>query len=176
MADATTLARPYAKAVFEVAKAANALGPWADALAVAGAGASNEVVLGMIADPNVENETLMSVFAAQSSAPEGYDNFLKLLEENDRLPVLPEIARLFEQLRAEAERTLNVTVRSATELTDEYRQRLSDSLAKKYDRKIALESVVDSSMIGGAIIQAGDMVIDGSLRRKLNLLAESLKG
>ncbi|MFK7956933.1 MAG: F0F1 ATP synthase subunit delta [Lysobacterales bacterium] len=176
MADATTLARPYAKAVFEVAKAADALGPWADALAVAGAGASNESVLRMIADPNVDNTTLLSIFAAAKDSPEGYDNFIKLLEDNDRLPVLPEIARLFEELRADAERTLNVTVRSATELSDEYRQRLSDSLAKKYDRKIALDAVVDPNMIGGAIIQAGDMVIDGSLRRKLNMLSESLKG
>ncbi|MEM7705627.1 MAG: F0F1 ATP synthase subunit delta [Pseudomonadota bacterium] len=175
MADATTLARPYAKAVFEVARSADALGAWADALAVASAGASSEAVLQMIADPNVDNDTLLPIFAAAGDAPEGYDNFLNLLNHNDRLPVLPEIARLYEQLRAEAERTLNVMVRSATELSEEYRRRLSDSLAKKYDKKIALEAVVDPNMIGGAIIQAGDMVIDGSLRRKLNLLSESLK-
>ncbi|MEM1092726.1 MAG: F0F1 ATP synthase subunit delta, partial [Pseudomonadota bacterium] len=76
MADATTLARPYAKAVFEVARSADALGAWADALAVASAGASSEAVQQMIADPHADNDTLLPIFAATGDAPEGYDNFL----------------------------------------------------------------------------------------------------
>lgn len=175
MADATTLARPYAKAVFQVAAKAGNLSSWASTLSVAGAAAEDDTVLRMIADPNVDNATLMPVFQGKEDTPNGYDNFLKLLVENGRLPVLPEIARLFEELRADAERTLKVIVRSATELSDEYKARLASTLAQKYGREVDLNAVVDENMIGGAVIQAGDLVIDGSLRRRLNLLSEALK-
>ncbi len=176
MADATTLARPYAKAVFETAHASSALGLWANALSVAAQAASHETVVHMISDPNVDNATLASLFQGpDASVPEGFANFLKLLIENDRLPVLPDIAEQFESLRAEAERTLAVTVRSASELSDNYKARMTQRLSERFKRDIALHCEVDDTMLGGAVIQAGDMVIDGSLKRKLNLMAEALK-
>ena len=89
--------------------------------------------------------------------------------------MLPEIVRLFEELRADAERTMAVTVRSAVDLSPDYRERLREKLGQRYNRKIELDVVIDDDMLGGAIIQAGDQVIDGSLRRQLNMLAETLK-
>ena len=176
MADSTTLARPYAKAAFEVARDTGTLAGWAAALQIASGAASDPVVQRLISDPNVDNATLTGLFAgAEGSEPDGYDNFVQMLIDNDRLRVLPEILRLFENLRAEAERTIAVTVRTATELSEEYRQRLREKLGKRYNREISLDVVVDEQMIGGAIIQAGDQVIDGSLRRQLNLLGEALK-
>ena len=101
--------------------------------------------------------------------------FLKLLAENKRLELLPEIHEQFQALRAEWERTLEVEVVSAYELDDADAERLKTRLAERYDRQVSMTSRVDSSLIGGAVIRAGDTVIDGSVRGRLGKLAEQLR-
>jgi len=173
MSSLTTLARPYAKAAFDVALSAQTLDSWANSLSVAGAIAADERVQELTGDPRVENMSLKTLFINDED-PQGYDNFLSLLVENDRLSILPEIARLFLELKAEAEQTLNVTVRSAVAIDDAYKAKLTQGLEARFGKRIILETEIDTTVLGGAIIQAGDQVIDGSLRGKLTRLAESL--
>lgn len=174
MSSITTLARPYAKATFEVAHGASALGEWAAALDFAAAVADDPQVRHLIGDPNVDNASLPSLFVPDSGAPKGFDALLVLLVDNDRLTILPEIARLYAELKDEAERTLHVTVRSAHELDEAYTEQLKQALGKRFGKTVALECQVEPGMLGGAVVHAGDMVIDGSLRGKLARLAESL--
>ncbi len=173
MSSAITLARPYAKAVFALASERGELGAWSQALEFAAAIAGDERIRRIIGDPELDNRALDEAFTPDQP-PAGFDNLLKLLIHNDRLTVLPQISALFEDLKAEAERTMQVTVRAATELDPAYRERLTESLAKRFGRRIELNCVIDESVIGGALIQAGDTVIDGSLRRKLALMSEAI--
>ncbi len=168
-----TLARPYAKAVFSLAQQRERLAEWSDALAFAAAVAGDRRISRLIGNPDLDNRTLDQVFTP-ANAPEGFDNLLKLLIHNDRLPVLPQISALFEQLKADAERTMQVTVRSATELDPAYRERLTESLGRRFGKRIELDCVIDPGVIGGAVIQAGDTIIDGSLKRKLVLMGDAI--
>jgi len=174
MSSVTTLARPYAKASFEVAHAADALAPWADALAFAAAVAADERVRHAIGEPNVDNADLKALFVPADGAPEGFEALLTMLTDNDRLPVLPEIATLYGELKDEAEQTLHVTVRSAHALDDAYTKRIREALGKRFGKTIDLACEVDEEMLGGAVVTAGDRVIDGSLSGKLSRLADSL--
>jgi F-type H+-transporting ATPase subunit delta len=173
MSTVITLARPYAKAAFDVANGRAALGPWAEALAFAASIASDHRVLELIGDPNVDNTTLGGLFCPDG-APEGFDHMISILVQNDRLPALPEIASLYVELKDEAERALHVTVRSATALDDDYQERLKAALGQRYGKSIEMRCVVDEHVIGGALIQAGDEVIDGSLRGKLSRMTQAL--
>lgn len=173
MSTVITLARPYAKAAFDVANGRGELGPWSEALAFTASVAADQRVLNLIGDPNVDNSRLADLFMPED-APQGFDHLVSILVQNDRLPALPEIAALFVELKDEAERALHVTVRSATDLDEAYQQRLKDALGKRYGKSIQLSCVVDEHMIGGAMIQAGDEVIDGSLRGKLSRMTQAL--
>ena len=173
MSTVITLARPYAKAAFDVANGRAALGPWSDALSFAASVAADQRVLTLIGDPNVDNARLADLFSPEG-APQGFDHLVSILVQNDRLPAMPEIAALYVELKDEAERALHVTVRSATALDEDYQQRLKEALGKRYDKRIELSCVVDEHMIGGALIQAGDEVIDGSLRGKLSRMTQAL--
>lgn len=176
MSDVTTLARPYAKAAFAVARDRTELEGWSQALMLATAVSMDDTVERLIADPNVDNQDLVELVLPENGGPEGFRNMVNVLVHYDRLPVLPEISRIFEALKAEAEQVMAVTVRSALELSADYQTRLSDSLSRRFGRTIELECEVDPSVLGGAVIQSGDMVIDGSLRRRLGLMSEALKG
>ena len=176
MSSLTTLARPYARAAFEYANEHRALAPWQHALQLAAAIAADRDVRRLIGHPRVDRDALRRAFMPVSSAPDGFDNFIALLETNDRLAVLPQIARQFVELKDRAEQTLAVKVRSATELNEEYRNQLKRSLAKRFGKNIELQVEIDPQMLGGATIQAGDLVIDGSVRGKLQRMANSLTG
>lgn len=174
MSSLTTLARPYAKATFEVAEGRGQLAEWGRALDFAAAVAADEQVSQLIGDPNVANESLAELFVEQDAPVDGFEAMLALLVENDRLTVLPEIALLFGELKDEAERTLNVTVRSAGALDESYTQSLTEALSRRFGKTVVLRCEVDPDMLGGAVIQAGDVVIDGSLQGKIARLAEAL--
>jgi len=173
MSSVITLARPYAKAAFEVAKGRAELGPWSEALAYAASVAADQQVLTLIGDPTVDNAALADLFSPDD-APQGFEHLVSILVQNDRLPVLPEIAILFVELKDLAERALHVTVRSATALDEAYQKRLKEALGKRYGKTIEMRCVLDEHMIGGALIQAGDEVIDGSLRGKLSRMTQAL--
>ena len=176
MDNLTTLARPYAAAAFEYALSQNALTLWQDFLQTAGVIAEQKEMLKWLANPFVTDDQLLSVFEQllESQADSHENNFLKILAENKRLILLPAIAELFAALKAKHEKKLDVKMISAVPLKKTYQQKIATALTKRLQQQIELTYEVDPSLLGGAIIRAGDLVIDGSVRGKLNRLLESL--
>jgi F-type H+-transporting ATPase subunit delta len=180
MSSVTTLARPYAKAAFALAQEQNALGRWEEMLSAAAAIAGNEQLAEWLESPQVSDAEAVKMVAdaaAEALGGEldaGFRGYLTVLADNGRLALLPAITQLFAELRAEAEKRLRVRVVSAVELDDEQASRLRDALARRYEREIELENEIDPKVIGGAVIYAGDEVIDGSLRGRLQKLSGSL--
>jgi F-type H+-transporting ATPase subunit delta len=176
MAELTTLARPYAKAVFDAAKEQDAVDYWDQALALAGLIAANEAVKNILANPGLSERRKAELFfdTAEEQLPEALRNFLLILSENKRLALLPEISILFAFYRAELERTVKIKVSTAYEMTSDEQQQLAQALSSKLERKVALETVVDRSLIGGVVVNSGDLVIDASVRGKLAKMAKAL--
>ena len=173
MSQALTLARPYARAAFAIAREGNALPAWSDALAFAARVAADPTVAALLGNPG-----LIQADATTLLAPEGADatfgNFLGLLFENRRLPLLPEIAGMFDELRFEAERVVKAKVTSAVPMPAAELDTIKAALKKRFGRDVEVETAVDESLIGGAVIDAGDVVIDGSLKGKLGRLQAAL--
>lgn len=175
MADKSTIARPYAKAAFEVAGTAR-LGPWSEALRAAATVVADPRVGTLLGNPRVspgELADLVIGVACEGLDPEGR-NFIRMLADNHRLNVLPEIAARFEQLKAEAEGTIDVTVTSAVPLNEAQRSELAAALEHRLKRTVRLQCVTDAKLIGGAVLRAGDWVIDGSLLARLRRIAYEL--
>lgn len=176
MADKTTIARPYAKAAFEEARGENRLGPWSDSLHVAAAVVADDRVEALLGNPRVTSSDLAQL-VIDIAGPQLGDhgaNFVRTLAENHRLAYLPEISMLFDELKDEAEKIVDVTVTSAAPLDDSQRQTLTAALERKLKRGIRMQCHTDPSLIGGAVLQAGDLVIDGSLRTQLNRITYEL--
>jgi F-type H+-transporting ATPase subunit delta len=175
MAGITTLARPYARAAFDLAAGANALGDWATKLAFAAAVASDRQAAALLGNPNVRAEDLRSLFVPNGeSADSAFANFIGTLAENRRLALLPEIAELFGELKREREQVLRVTARTAVALEPAQAETLKSALKRRFGRDIELSNTVDPAVIGGAVIDAGDIVIDGSVRGRLARLESAL--
>ena len=179
MAEKRTLARPYAKAVFELARDQRAFDRWSKVLATLSALSADAEVKAMLASPKAAPAVRAEVLAELAGkAGEKLDqqarNFVGLLAENRRLGLLPEIAEDFERLRAEAENTLEVELVAAMPVPAEEQKRIGDALHQKLGRKITLKYVEDKTLIGGAVLRAGDLVIDGSVREKLGRLTAAL--
>lgn len=176
MAERATIARPYAKAAFEYAREHNAFERWSQALAGASAIVADERVAGLLTNPRVPPAQLLALIADAlgGALDEHSRNFLATLADNRRLGLLPQIAAMFEGLRAEAENVADVQVVSAVELNDAQRRRLADALHKRLKRTVRLHCEVDSSLIGGAVVRVGDFVIDGSLKGRLERLASAM--
>ena len=168
-----TLARPYARAAFATARDDTAMAAWTDALGCAARIAADPQVASLLGNP-----ALTAASAAQLLSPQESDanfgRFLALLADNNRLPLLPEIAALYEQLRAEAERVVRATVTSAIVLPAAELDTIKAALRKRFGRDVDVDTAVDERLIGGAVIVAGDVVIDGSLRGKLDRLQSAL--
>lgn len=182
MAENRTLARPYAHALFEVAAAEQDLEGWAQALQCASELLQTEPVQRLIRQPGVAPTKLVEVLEALAKRGTGTDrlagdhgrNFLQLLAENGRLEVLPEICTVFDELKQSAEGTIAVEMTAAVDIAEELRERIRASLEQRLGRKVVLNCSVDGSLVGGAVIHAGDLVIDGSVRSRLGGLARSL--
>jgi len=176
MAENTTIARPYAEAAFELAKAAGALASWQEALDRLAAASQDPAMRECINDPRLAAATLAELFAAVAGelTPE-QSNFLHILVDNRRLDVLPEISALFAELKNAAEGTREALVTSAFPLSDMQLEQLVAALERKFGGKIKANVEVDSALIGGVRIALGDQVIDASVRGKLNAMAVSLK-
>jgi len=176
MLNRTTLARPYARAVFDVARDGGRLAEWSDTLAFASAVASSPDIRQFSGDPRVGREQLLDLI--MDLGGERFDdtvgNFFKVLMNYDRLELLPEIAAQYEFYRREAEARLKVHVASAHPLSDDESSRLVERLKARFGLDIDLDVEVDSSLIGGAVIRAGDQVIDGSVRGRLEQLGRQL--
>jgi len=177
MAELATLARPYANAVFEVAKAGSELDLWSRMLAVLAAAVRNDTVQLLLADPEVEEEQKAYRLCAicGDELNDRGRRFVQVLAANKRLALLPDVSGLFEALRAEEQSTLDVMVTSAYALSDGEAGKLKAALTRRFQREVNMTSDVDASLIGGAVIRAGDTIIDGSVRGKLSKLAETIQ-
>jgi len=185
MADNHTIARPYAQAVFEIASESKALAKWSKALGAARELLSDGQAARFLATPTLTDEDRLSFLtelfkstAGKTSVLAGGNeqgtNFLKLLIENGRVSVFQEIAGHFEALKAEVENTLDVTVKSAAPLSAAQQKTIAKALNERLGREVNLATEIDKNLIGGAVISAGDVVIDGSLRSRLEGLSNAL--
>ena len=176
MAEKSTIARPYALAAFELAKEQNDLATWSDMLGFAAVVVSDELMQDYISNPAIGQDTLtrLVVDVCGEQLNEMGKNFVKVLVANKRLDILPEIVTLYNQHRADAERTVEAEVISAFPLSDAQKDSLIAGLKKRLGREVNLVSKVDENLLGGAIVRAGDLVIDGSVSGQLNKLATTL--
>lgn len=176
MADKSTIARPYAKAAFEEARDRGRLGPWSEALRTAAAVIADARVEALLGNPRVTPEELAALVIdiAGPQLDEEGRNFVRTLAGNRRLALLPEISGLFDELKGEAEGVIDVTVTSAAPLNDSQRSKLAAALQRRLGRTVRLQCATDPALIGGAVLRAGDLVIDGSLRGRLERIAYEL--
>ncbi len=177
MADRATIARPYARAAFAHAQAAGDLAAWSKLLGAAAQGAADPRVARLIGNPHVTGEELVDLLGGLSgkAGGEGGVNFLKALAENRRLALLPHIAAQFEALRAEEENIADVEIIAAREIDGEQQLKLKMALTKRLGREVRMHTRIDGTLLGGAIVRAGDLVIDGSLKGRLERLGSALQ-
>ena len=178
MAEPSTLARPYAKAVFELARDEGKLADWSALLAGLATAVRDKSVAAAIGHPAVGRGQLADVLvqAMGSKATDHGKNLLRLLSEYDRLKLAPMIAQQYEALRAEHERRVDVEIVSAAPVDAAQQKALVDAIRKKLDRDVKVEWKTDPSLIAGAQIRAGDTVIDGSISGELARLRQALVG
>ncbi|MDA8129609.1 MAG: F0F1 ATP synthase subunit delta [Betaproteobacteria bacterium] len=178
MSELSTLARPYAEAVFRMAQDENDLAGWSSRVATLAAIVSDAQVARLIADPAVPADRVATLVADVAGAGlcERGANFVRVLAENDRLPLLPEIGAQFETLKANAEGTLEATITSALEMTQAQIDDLVAGLKAKFNRAVNVQVAVDPELIGGAVITIGDQVMDGSVKGRLQRMAFALEG
>jgi F-type H+-transporting ATPase subunit delta len=176
MADKLTIARPYARAAFEEARGAERLAPWSESLKVAAQVVQDARVANLLGNPHVTPEELaqLVIGIAGPDLGEHGANFVRTLADNRRLAYLPEIAAQFDTLKDAAQGVADVTVTSATVLDETLQRKLTQALEKRLKRKVRLHCAVDPHLIGGAILRAGDLVIDGSLSTRLERIAHEL--
>lgn len=171
-----TLARPYAEAVFELAEDDSQRQQWSQALEALAAIVVNDDVAAVMASPAVGDaelaEAIIAIGSGDFERPQ--ENFVRLLIENERLALAPAIAELYETRRAQAEQRLEVEVTSAKALTKKQQAALHSALSKKFSREVSLSFARDDSIIGGLVIRAGDLVIDGSLTAQLARMRQRL--
>ena len=175
MSSALTLARPYARAAFETAHSHAALASWAEKLAFAATVAADPGVAALFGNPRLSSDQLASLFLPHGEQVDtDFSRFIGLLADNGRRSVLPEIGALFEQLKLDSERTLKVRLRTAERVDAAELEKISAALKRRFDRNIELTQSIDPKMLGGAIIDAGEIVIDGSVRGRLARLEQAL--
>jgi F-type H+-transporting ATPase subunit delta len=176
MAEISTIARPYAQAVFGLAQEESQLAQWSDTLQFCAAVVADSQMKNLIDNSDIGKEQLVPLFLeiCGDRLNDYGQNMVKLLVENHRLQVLPEIAAQYETLKAEAEKTIEAEIVAAYEITSKQKTDIAAKLAKRLGRKVSLSCRVDESLIGGAIIKAGDMVIDGSTIGQIRKLSVEL--
>jgi F-type H+-transporting ATPase subunit delta len=177
MSEQATLARPYAAAVFKRAKETDTTATWSQNLAFMSAVLKNEDISVVIDNPKVNKERLSALMLdiCQEHINEENGNFLKLLVHNNRLMLLPVIAKLFEAYKAEDEGYVEVEVFTAYALSKEAKQKFTTTLEKTLGKKILMNVAVDKSLIGGVLVRAGDRVIDGSIKGRLQHMQKALQ-
>ena len=173
MAENVTLARPYAKAAFDFAKEAGLVDSWMQQLTVSAGLASISEVAQSFSSPDKDNNQLVGMLAG-SDADDGYKNFIQLIADNDRLSLLPDVVKVFKYISEQDAKALSADVYTAAELNQEQLDKIAASLSKRTGKTVKLTQHVDKSLLSGARIVAGDLVIDGSLKAKLDKLKTEL--
>ena len=178
MAEKSTIARPYAEAVFQLADASKQLKEWSAMLQTVAMIAADADMQSIIGNTSVNKEQVAQLVmdVAGDVMTDTGRNLVKLLTENRRLDVVAEIAEQFEALKAEAEKTVEAEIVSALEVSAAQQSMIAEKLKARLGREVSLKCRVDESLMGGAIIKAGDMVIDGSVSGQLNKLSVELAG
>jgi len=176
VAERATIARPYAKAAFEYARDAKAFTEWSRGLEVAAEIVADPRVSVLSTSPSLTAADLAGLVTdvAGANLSGEMQNFVRVLAENRRLPLLPEIAAQYEELRAAVENTVDVEVTSAVALDAAQSENLKRALNARLKRQVRMQNSVDASLLGGAVVRAGDLVIDGSLKGRLERLATEL--
>ena len=175
MAEPSTVARPYAEAAFKLADASGALAKWSQMLAGLAQMGQDARVRAAVSDPNLADAKVAGLFISVLSLSGDAENFVRVLAENDRLELLPQIREQFEALKNQREGVVEAEVHSAFELNEGQVSELQQRLEKKTGRKVRTKIVVDKALIGGVKIVIGDKVIDGSARAQLAALETALK-
>jgi F-type H+-transporting ATPase subunit delta len=176
MSDLITAARPYARAVFELAKSSSKFAAWSDALALLSAVASNSDMLAAQDSPrlSLEQKAQLLIDVCGNKIDATQQNLVRMLVDNGRVRLLPDICALYEMMRAESESKIEATVTSAHALDQAQQQAIIAALKKKLGCEVTLVTHTDPSLIGGVVIRAGDLVIDGSAQAKLASLGQAL--
>ncbi|HET9669057.1 MAG TPA: F0F1 ATP synthase subunit delta [Casimicrobiaceae bacterium] len=177
MAELATIARPYAEAAFEIARDANALGPWSEMLGFASQVVSDPRVGEALDNPRLDaaaRESLLLSIAGDRLNGE-VRNFIRVLVEAERVALLPQIAAMFDTLKNEAESVAIATIESAFELTPAQVDELKTALEKRFGKKIEATVTINPTLIGGARITVGDSVLDGSVQAKLDAMRTALR-
>lgn len=176
MSEAVTLARPYARAILALATDAPAREAWSERLQMLATITADPATRAAVRSPNVADDIVIDVVRQLMGDGVGAEgvNFVRLLLENERFLLLSEIAAIYESLRAEVEGRIDVTVTSAVPMADEQLQQLATALRRRLQRDVQLSTTVDESLLGGAIVRAGDLVIDGSVAGELQKLSHAL--
>lgn len=176
MAELTTIARPYAKAAFDFAVEKQAVDKWAEMLSFAAMVSENDAMQPLLTGTMASNNlaALFIEICGEQLDSHG-QNLIKVMAENGRLEVLPAVVELFAELRNNWSKEVEAQVTSAFELSDEQKQQICVSLSNRLARKVKLNCSIDTSLIAGVIIKAGDLVIDGSVSGKLHRLADKLQ-
>jgi F-type H+-transporting ATPase subunit delta len=176
MANNASIARPYAKAVFDLAQETGSFEDWHGALDQLTAIGSNESFKALVNDPRFEGSKVAELIIdlAQDTLPEGGINLVNLLVQNDRLSSLTDISQLYGELVAKAQALVNAQVVTAMALNDDQKSSLVSALESRLGMKVELEETVDTDLVGGAIIRAGDLVIDGSAVGRIKKLTTAL--
>lgn len=176
MADYTTVARPYARAVYQQAIETSSVDSWNDALALMAAIVNDAQMSSVLDNPQIGGEQqadlMLKVTADKLDAQQ--QNLIKLMAENGRLNALPEVAEQFEVYRAEAEGKVDAEITSAFKLTAAQEKSITKTLKEKLGREVTITTTIDESLIGGVVIKAGDTIIDGSMKSQLASLALTL--
>lgn len=176
MAELTTVARPYAKAAFQVALKENSMAEWSKMLSLTAAITREQPVKLLLQSPALTSEQVAQSFidiCGDELNGKG-QNFIRLLAENKRIALLGEVYKIFETLRAQQEQSLDVEVITPYEISAEVADKLVAALTSRLQKEVKLSTRTDQSLIGGAVVRTGDMVIDSSVRGKLAKLAESI--
>ncbi|EXJ14018.1 F0F1 ATP synthase subunit delta [Imhoffiella purpurea] len=175
--DITTIARPYAEAVFERAKETGQIDAWSEALALLTAVTADPQLAAQISNPTVPRERIRELIldVCGDGLPAEVGNLLRLLAQNARLAAVSEIARLFEERRVADQGVRQVSIRSAFEIGSDQQEALAAALAQRFGDQVELTVETDSALLGGIEIRAGDLVIDDSVRGKIKQLANALQ-
>jgi F-type H+-transporting ATPase subunit delta len=178
MAEKTTIARPYAKAVFALAREQDKLGAWLNALALGATVVTHARVAPLLTNPRATPADLADLVneIVSGELDEKGKDFIKVLAINRRLGYLPEIAAIFAGLKSESEKSIDVMVSSAVEMSPDQQKKIAAALEKRLARAVRLHMKLDPSLIGGAVLRADDLVIDGSLKGRLDRLENELTG
>ncbi len=176
MSELTTAARPYANAVYQHAAQSSGLAAWGDALALMALVSTDAAIVQKLASPQLskarKGELLLAVIGDKLDQQQ--KNLIMLMAENNRLVLLPTVAELYEQYRAEAEGHIVAEITSAFPLSDEQQASIASALKNKMGRDVTITTSTDKSLIGGVVIKAGDTIIDGSMKARLAALASTL--